>query len=334
MATNTEHYNLVKPDYTDAADVEQLNGNMDIIDDLIWQLANAGGDEEILNLLRQIIALIGETADTGGSTTLGSVFAKINLALNGIAEQKSKLDIVLQILGSGVAEFTSAGSYQVKIPAGITKIKVTACGGGGGGGYVTTGTTACGGGGGGGQAIVNQEYNIENTGSETIINITVGAGGAANADGKPTVVGDFVTLAGGTKGLAVSSSNGTATAGTAGGTGGGNGGTGKSTGTVNKTVTSENGQNGILGTGGKGQSCQSSSEDYPYAAVGGGGGASLGNGGNGAAGTGDREIGIEATAGTRGGGGGGGIHVYTSYGNSNRSAKAGGSGYVKIEWGL
>ena len=84
MATNTEHYNLVKPDYTDAADVEQLNGNMDIIDDLIWQLANAGGDEEILNLLRQIIALIGETADTGGSTTLGSVMAKINQLLTTI----------------------------------------------------------------------------------------------------------------------------------------------------------------------------------------------------------------------------------------------------------
>ena len=78
MAQNTEHYNLVKPDYTDAADVAQLNENMDIIDRILWQLANAGGDEEILNLLRQIIALIGETADTGGSTTLGSVMAKLN----------------------------------------------------------------------------------------------------------------------------------------------------------------------------------------------------------------------------------------------------------------
>ena len=284
--------------------------------------------------LEEVKERLGNTDDNGGSTVDGTLMAKANKIIENTGIQTNKLDTLLTILGSGVAEFTTPGSHQIKIPAGITKIKVTACGGGGGGGHVTSGTTACGGGGGGGQAIVNQEYNIENTGSETIINITVGAGGAANADGKPTVIGNLVTLAGGTKGLAVSSSNGTATAGTAGGLGGGNGGKGKSTGTVNNTVTSDNGENGVLGTGGKGQSCKSSSDEYPYAATGGGGGASLGNGGNGAAGTGDREIGIEATAGTRGGGGGGGIHVYTSFGNSNRLAKAGGSGYVKLEWGL
>lgn len=97
MATNTEHYNLVKPDYADAADVGQLNGNMDIIDDLIWQLANAGGDEEILNLLRQIIALIGETADTGGSTTLGSVMAKLNAMLTKIGEGTTGKTIIAML---------------------------------------------------------------------------------------------------------------------------------------------------------------------------------------------------------------------------------------------
>ena len=97
MAQNTEHYNLVKPDYADAADVGQLNGNMDIIDDLIWQLANAGGDEEILNLLRQIIALIGETADTGGSTTLGSVMAKLNATLTKIGEGTTGKTIIAML---------------------------------------------------------------------------------------------------------------------------------------------------------------------------------------------------------------------------------------------
>ena len=97
MATNTEHYNLVKPDYADAADVGQLNGNMDIIDDLIWQLANAGGDEEILNLLRQIIALIGETADTGGSATLGSVMAKLNATLTKIGEGTTGKTIIAML---------------------------------------------------------------------------------------------------------------------------------------------------------------------------------------------------------------------------------------------
>lgn len=78
MATNTEHYNLVKPDYTDAADVAQLNDNMDIIDSILWQLANAGADEELLKKVQEILDKIGETDDTGGSTTLGSVMAKLN----------------------------------------------------------------------------------------------------------------------------------------------------------------------------------------------------------------------------------------------------------------
>lgn len=78
MATNTEHYNLVKPDYADAADVAQLNDNMDIIDSILWQLANAGADEELLKKVQEILDKIGETDDTGGSTTLGSVMAKLN----------------------------------------------------------------------------------------------------------------------------------------------------------------------------------------------------------------------------------------------------------------
>ena len=84
MATNTEHYNLVKPDYADAADVAQLNDNMDIIDSILWQLANAGADEELLKKVQEILDKIGETDDTGGSTTLGSVMAKINQLLTTI----------------------------------------------------------------------------------------------------------------------------------------------------------------------------------------------------------------------------------------------------------
>ena len=32
MASNTTNYNLVKPDYSDTADIAVINGNMDIID--------------------------------------------------------------------------------------------------------------------------------------------------------------------------------------------------------------------------------------------------------------------------------------------------------------
>ena len=55
MASNTEHYNLVKPDYADAADVAQLNSNMDTIDGILWQLANAGADEELLKKVQEIL---------------------------------------------------------------------------------------------------------------------------------------------------------------------------------------------------------------------------------------------------------------------------------------
>lgn len=50
MASNTEHYKLVKPDYTESADVKVINGNMDIIDSLLYQLANAGTDANIISI--------------------------------------------------------------------------------------------------------------------------------------------------------------------------------------------------------------------------------------------------------------------------------------------
>lgn len=101
MATNTEHYNLVKPDYTDAADVAQLNENMDIIDRILWQLANAGADEELLKKVQEILDKIGETDDTGGSATLGSVMAKLNATLTKIGEGttgKTIIQIIEELL--------------------------------------------------------------------------------------------------------------------------------------------------------------------------------------------------------------------------------------------
>lgn len=97
MATNTEHYNLVKPEYADTADVAQLNGNMDIIDGILWQLANAGADEELLKKVQEILDKIGETADTGGSTTLGSVMAKLNATLTKIGEGTTGESIITML---------------------------------------------------------------------------------------------------------------------------------------------------------------------------------------------------------------------------------------------
>ena len=114
MATNTEHYNLVKPDYTDAADVAQLNDNMDIIDSILWQLANAGADEELLKKVQEILDKIGETDDTGGSTTLGSVMAKLNedLKLDGSALQ--------EIINLGVIINGEASPYGTGLLGNVT----------------------------------------------------------------------------------------------------------------------------------------------------------------------------------------------------------------------
>ena len=329
MAENTEHYNLVKPDYADAADVSQLNDNMDIIDGILWQLANAGADEELLKKVQEILDKIGETDDTGGSTVAGTVMAKLNTLIDQDDVQSNKLDTVLTILGSGVAEYTSPGNYQLEIPAGITKIKVTACGGGGGGGDENSSRSGCGGGGGGATAIVNQEYTLEGT-VATQLNITVGSGGSRNKNGGATVIGNLVTLAGGKAGSGDSGSNVQASGGAAGGTGGGAGGYGKAGEGI--SVTSQAGTNGVSGTGGSGRTANSDGNN----AAGGGGGGSLGNGGAGAYIVGDRSGIGDAVKGSRGGGGGGGAFAYisSSWGNIQKLAASGGSGYVKIEWGL
>lgn len=272
---------------------------------------------------------IGETDDTGGSTVAGTVMAKLNKNLSQNESNSADLEFIKQLLGSGSQEWQEPGTYSFQVPAGITKLTITACGGGGGGsngsniGDVGDGDYV-GGGGGGGAAIVDEEY-IVNAG-ETI-QITVGAGGSQNNNGASTVIGSLVTLPGGKAGSATHTKNEHAPGGTAGGAGGGAGGYGIMS--DSSSITSQSGANGIVGKGGTGQT---SNTGYGRS-CGGGGGGSLGNGGNGCKS--DPGGLIRATSGSRGGGGGG------AYGhrNSNSSdyfstAGAGGNGYVRIEWGL
>lgn len=345
MASNTEHYNLVKPDYTDAADVAQLNGNMDIIDNLIWQLANADGDEEILALLRQIIATVGETADTDGDTISGSVMAKLNAIL---VKNTSLIDympllnstigtdnpvpldtIILQAVVGNVFEYTTAGTYILQIPATVTKIKVTACGAGGGGGGVGYAVPNSAGGGGGGEAIVEQEYSVT---PQSQLSITIGAGGAGGSDnaagkaGGSTVIGSLVTLRGGNGGSVANKSNAQGAVAVGNGGAGGNGiyvpkGTEIST-------PSGNGTNGLVGSGGSGVlPLGTTTGTYrSEACAGGGGGGSLGNGGKGQTGNGG------GTNPTKGGGGGGGGGGYISSQNRHTNGINGAPGYAKIEW--
>lgn len=341
MAENTEHYNLVKPDYADAADVSQLNDNMDTIDGILWQLANAGADEELLKKVQEILDKIGETDDTGGSYVSGSVMSKLNESLKETESIGGNVDTLIRLLSYGVFEKSTAGSFTVTLPETVSKIKVTACGGGGGGAGSTStseGLSYCYSGGGGGQAIVEQEYEVE---PGSTITSTVGAAGSVTNvykgnPGGATVINGIVTLAGGAGGVGTQmTQTGKGGYALAGGAGGGDAGAPywiSSETTNGSQYKSENGKDGILGKGGKGAYVRADRDGYRMSA-GSGGGGSLGNGGNGAGSstTGDTLNIQNPTAGTRGGGGGGGGSIYR---NSNQvQGKPGGAGYVKIVWG-
>lgn len=369
MASNTEHYNLVKPDYADAADVAQLNENMDIIDSILWQLANAGADEELLKKVQEILDKIGETDDTGGSEVSGTLMAKANKIISDTSVQTNKLDTLLTILGSGVAEFTNPGVYEVEIPAGITKIKVTAAAGGGAGCSLfqyQAGNYNFGSAGSGGCSIVDKEFELPNTGSVTKIQVTVGAGGnshltnstAATAiqgsDGQPTIIGNLITLAGGKAGKAYGNSGlttGTFTSTTtqSAGEGSGNGGASKAHRIFGSqdgfaSVTGNTGTAGSLGqagTAGKAETTGVMYNNYYLLIGGGSGGGSLGNGGSAPTeiqNVSDPDVLIPGVSPTRGGGGyaaGGAIYCNpNNYGSHAKEGCSGANGYAKIEWGF
>ncbi len=332
MAEKTEHYNLVKPDYADAADVEQINSNMDTIDGILWQLANAGADEELLKKVQEILDKIGETADTGGSYVSGSVMSKLNNIIIGNETNEAKIDTVLTILGTKVTEYLEAGIYNLELPTGLTKIKVTACGAGGGGAGTSSAGSA--GGGGGGEAISEQEYDVTDISSLTI---TVGAGGKGGTSsslgqnngksGGSTVIGNLVTLRGGNGGTFTNGGIGI------GATAVGNGGSGGNGVYIAKGSTisgnsSAAGSSGLQGEGGKGVVAYSTNTSNSSASAGGGGGGSIGLGGNG-----QNALGNGSTP-TKGGGGGGGAHGLTSTSMEYINGINGADGYVKIEWSV
>lgn len=338
MAQNTEHYNLVKPDYADAADVSQINGNMDIIDGILWQLANAGADEELLKKVQEILDKIGETDDTGGSYVSGSVMSKLNESLKETESIGGNVDMLIRLLSYGVFEEATPGAFSTTLPEGVTKIKVTACGAGGSGAgwksedrYMYSDGPA--GGGGGGAAIVEKEFEVE---SGATITGNIGTGGAETSvgNGKPgesTVIDGLITLAGGLGGTTKHmSTSGLGDASSAGGEGGGSGGAGYIIQSGVENQKSKDGNPGALGKGGLGANTGTTTQFSRTA--GGGGGGSIGDGGNGAGQTlpsASPTIDKQATAGTRGGGGGGGGGTSSNHSNGAK----GGDGYIKIVWG-
>ena len=185
------------------------------------------------------------------------------------------------------------------VPAGITKIFVTACAGGGGGGRGSTQAHEGGGGGGGGQAVIS--YPITVTPLEEIY-VVIGTGGiggvgAEATNGNVTILTGYLTLTGGSKG-----SN---------GIGGGTGGLGPGKIAGSGGGASTAGEDSLLYFGG------SSGTNYG----GGGGGGIFGDGGAGGVYNGGN--GVAAAVNTGAGGGGGA---------PNGDGANGGSGKVLIRW--
>ncbi|WP_246803258.1 phage tail protein [Citrobacter pasteurii] len=271
-------------------------------------------------LARQNLQL-GDSSTKNTGTTANTVAAGDDARITG-AMQKSQngADIpdvakFLQNLGlheTGFATLTTSGNFTV--PAGVTELCISAVAGGGGGGSGGGGDSSFFGGGGGsggaGESIVKRKFAVT---PGTVINITIGSGGAgsiasaatgsAPTAGGNTVIGSLITLHGGQPGINAGNGQNTAP-------GGGYGQgfpTGSYGGDGNLNVGSGNGATGA---------------SSPF---GGGGGA-------GRAGT---DQGTDGTAGSgygSGGGSGGG-----KYGTAPITARGGNGGngapgIVMIEW--
>ena len=97
MATRTTYLNLIKPDYSDAADIADINANMDTLDDKIKGIDSAAIDDTLVptsdsgtirNQLSQLANRIKAATGAGGwkddpSTTLASLATLVSNLASG-----------------------------------------------------------------------------------------------------------------------------------------------------------------------------------------------------------------------------------------------------------
>lgn len=258
--------------------------------------------------------------------------------------------------GYAVLTFTTTGTCEWTVPAGVTKVEVLLVGGGGGGGH-----TAGGGGGGGGVIAREGSANAVSVNAGTSYSIVVGNGGAGSTGGRGGNGGS--TTAFGLSAIGGGGGGGWSLGGAAGGSGGGGGGNGSGAtaggtasqpgGSANAGGSGGNNTGGSDGKGGGGGGAGSTGSTGAAGSKGGngyisfitstcyagGGGGGVGNGvssagaamcGGGAGGrssTGAGSVGTAGTAGTGGGGGGGG-----SINGAGANGGAGGSGVVVVRY--
>lgn len=160
--------------------------------------------QDALDAMHKIAAAFGEPGDTaaeyGVDTFWGiletlaqrgdvesSLQKGIKAYLNSTIGTSGFLPLDKMLPAHGTQTFTSDGTFTV--PAGVTKILVTAFGAGGGG-YTNIG-------GGGGEKIIKKAYSVT---PGTVISIKIGVGGTNGVAGGSTVIGSLVTVAGGISG--------------------------------------------------------------------------------------------------------------------------------------
>ena len=93
MANYTENFRLKKPEPEDFYDIEDFNGNMDILDSKVKSLDDSNTIlKESMEILKSDV---GTTKDTGGTTTAGSVFSKLNkLLTDWTSTRASRVDSI------------------------------------------------------------------------------------------------------------------------------------------------------------------------------------------------------------------------------------------------
>lgn len=233
----SSNYNLNLPDLDDKADIRKLNENFEKIDETMKSLET---DPELAANVVDIKNKIGTESDADTQPTLFGRIAKVLKAVLGIdtkigetddsvgsnkdGSMMGKLNTLYSLLMGGVAVFDTVGEHEFTVPAGITKIRVTAAASGGGSGAslvlwssyssLHRNLIKGGGGGGSGQSINQKEYSVT-PGQK--IKITIGAPGLSaspivedatdnrrkvsdGSNAEPTIIGELITLVGGKAG--------------------------------------------------------------------------------------------------------------------------------------
>ena len=113
MASFTENYQLKKPDDEDYFNIADVNGNMDMVDAELHQLAAALGNAANQPALESLIATIGETNHTGGTDSAGSVMAKLNAIQKKIPLIPTS---IIKSVQKGIFTQNSSASSTISIP--------------------------------------------------------------------------------------------------------------------------------------------------------------------------------------------------------------------------